>query len=170
MSLSVIQTPLFGGVNGGKFFNDLLSGGWPGQLNLNLNHPISQVSVAAGWEIDGIGITYNLANGSQVSFVHGSNPNTAVNLGATEYIQSIIGRAGYQTYYKASLVNQLTFVIVDNSTLAVRTAGPFGNGDESNNGSPFTVSNPIALSGYSTEGVSALGLSGLSFVKSTGGF
>lgn len=27
MSLSIIQTPLFGGVNGGKFFNDLLSGG-----------------------------------------------------------------------------------------------------------------------------------------------
>ncbi|TFK49324.1 hypothetical protein OE88DRAFT_1662825 [Heliocybe sulcata] len=164
--MATVQTKLVGGADGVSFNDGGAIGGWPTTQNISSTHPIQQIDVFAGWTIDGITITYEKENGDTAKVVHGTpGARSTIKFGKTESLLGIVGRAGYHSYYKRSMVTQITFIIVDTSSSAVRIEGPFGNGDRSNQGEVFKVSQPIAFAGYAKEGSDPLGLSGLSFIK-----
>jgi len=119
-------------------------------------------------DVDGLKIWYQLNRpGTElVAVEHGSQFSgaTVVELKPTEILLTVFGRAGYQDLYKRKLVDSIGFVIFDQTSLAVRVEGPFGNSDKSNNGEPFHVSNVMAFGG-NAKSTTNLGLAGLSFYK-----
>ncbi|KAH9913697.1 uncharacterized protein BXZ73DRAFT_106876 [Epithele typhae] len=134
---------------------------------LNTTHPIKNIDISCGWIVDGVTITYQVAGtGGSSVLSHGSvfsPPSSSVAIGATEIVAAVFGRAGYQTYYEREMINNVGFVIFDTDKATTRIAGPFGNGDNSNQGAPFYASDVLAFGSFAVPGSSALGLSGLFF-------
>jgi len=163
-----IHTSLVGGSDAEQFndINKLTNA--DGQLILDVNHPIVQITVSHGWIVDGLKLTYrvNIPGVQDVTVEHGTQkPNAKViTLKPTEVIVAIYGRAGYQDYYKRKLINSISFVIFDEKSVTSRVEGPFGNGNGSNNGDSFHVANVMAFGGYAKP-ASQCGLAGLSFYK-----
>ncbi|EIW56222.1 uncharacterized protein TRAVEDRAFT_86104, partial [Trametes versicolor FP-101664 SS1] len=100
--------------------------------------------------VDGIAITYNLTSGDNATLDHGSQFSgaTTVNFSTTEILINVFGRAGYQSYYKREMVNNIGFVIFDTAKGTTRTVGPFGNSNGATEGKPFTCSDVIAFGGF----------------------
>ncbi|KAF8629987.1 hypothetical protein AX17_005512 [Amanita inopinata Kibby_2008] len=65
------------------------------------------------------------------------------------------------------MINEVSFVVFNTERMTLRTAGPFGNANHSNEGKNFYITSPMAISGYAVA-ESHLGLSGLSFIKAVG--
>ncbi|EPQ53680.1 lectin [Gloeophyllum trabeum ATCC 11539] len=165
---AVVQTQLVGGTDGDIFHDGSALGGWPAMQKIDMAHPIRQIDIFSGWIVDGVTVTYQLQGGSTAKGAHGtSSTRSTVKLSDKETLLAVVGRAGNHSYYKRSVVHQLTFVILDTSNGKVRQEGPFGNEDASNQGEVFHVSGPIALAGYAKNGTDPLGLSGLSFIKAS---
>ncbi|KAI0635434.1 hypothetical protein C8Q77DRAFT_1156721 [Trametes polyzona] len=138
---------------------------------LDLHHPIKRITVSHGWVVDGISVTYQLVGGGVSTFDHGSQfPHASViDFDANEVLVGVFGRAGPQAYYKRDLVNNIGFVIYDTAKASTRIVGPFGNGNNSNEGKAFYVSDVIAFGGFAKEAANAsLLLSGLFFYKDAG--
>lgn len=162
-----LHTSLIGGTDG-ELFNDVLkTTNGDGELILDVNHPIAQITVSHGWIVDGLKVTYRvkLPGVQNVIVEHGTQKRDAVviDLKSTEIVLAVYGRAGYQDYYKRKMINSINFIIFDQETIT-RVAGPFGNGNRSNNGTSFHVSNVMAFGGYAKP-AEQCGLAGLSFYK-----
>jgi len=164
----MVQTLLAGGTEGNEF-NDLDKvSKWPSQNIINTVAPILKIEIAHGWVVDSLDITYNLTGGIAPQTVrHGSPipPRSTVTIGESEVIVGVSGKAGLHPYYKRSLLNQISFIILNSTTGAIRTAGPFGNGDQGGYGTTFHASGPVAFAGYETN-ESQIGMSGLSIIRS----
>ncbi|THG98107.1 hypothetical protein EW026_g4019 [Hermanssonia centrifuga] len=117
--------------------------------------------------VDGIQITYQLANGGTTTLNHGGQSSSAqiIKLSDDESLVGVFGRAGPQTYYKRDMINNIGFVFFNDKTDTVRTVGPFGNSNNSNEGTSFYSSNVFAFGGFAVS-ENALGLSGLFFYRS----
>ncbi|KAF8142971.1 hypothetical protein K438DRAFT_1736690 [Mycena galopus ATCC 62051] len=169
-----IQTSNFGGSQGTLFNDNQDASGFPnsaGNVFIDPQHPIQQMDIYAGWCVDAITTTYRLSDGStkvikRGSSVSGSANLTSVKLNANEIVSQICGFAGNYQYYNQSLLIQLSLVVTDTSTGAVRIIGPLGGQNGLASGQFFSVSNPLALAGYQTAGSAQIGISGLSIVKS----
>ncbi|CDO69782.1 hypothetical protein BN946_scf184766.g27 [Trametes cinnabarina] len=136
---------------------------------LDLKHPILQIAISCGWVVDGFSVTYQLGDGSSTTMTHGSqfSPSSAViTFNANEKLVGVYGRAGLQTYYNRSLINNISFVIFDTVAGTTRTAGPYGNGSKSNQGTPFYVSDVMAFGSFAQPNAATVGLSGVFFYKS----
>nr|BAE43874.1 lectin [Grifola frondosa] len=169
---TTIQTSLIGGSTPGTAFNDAMAENWPAEMMIDLKHPIVEMRFRCGWIIDGFSVTYRLTNGQTRVKVHGSAPTgstdtTGMNVLLNDYenVVAVFGRAGRQSYYNRNMINSMGLVIFDSAKASMRIVGPFGNGNSSNNGEPFYVTDPIAFAGYSTDGPDNLGLCGISFIK-----
>ncbi|KAH9913699.1 uncharacterized protein BXZ73DRAFT_106878 [Epithele typhae] len=174
---SYLGTALIGGsqgtLNDGLLF--LNSGGNlvlndTGKDTLNASNPVKKIDIAHGWVVDGINVTYRLTSGGTSVVSHGtvlSPPSSSVTLGDNEVLVAVFGRAGMHSYYKRELVNSIGFVIFDTVGIKTRTAGPFGNGDGTNQGKAFYTSDVLAFGSFTTtNGTSAaMGLSGLMVYK-----
>ncbi|KAI0635435.1 hypothetical protein C8Q77DRAFT_1255848 [Trametes polyzona] len=137
---------------------------------LDRQHPIQRITVSHGW-VDGISVTYQLVGGAASTLAHGSQfpQASVVDFNANEVLVGVTGRAGTQSYYKRDLINSIGFVIFDTAKATTRTVGPFGNGNNSNEGKAFYVSDVIAFGGFAEESAnSPLLLSGLFFHKDAG--
>ncbi|KAH9926582.1 uncharacterized protein BXZ73DRAFT_102842 [Epithele typhae] len=137
-----------------------------GKNTLNASNPVKKIDLAHGWVVDGITVTYRLANGGTSVVTNGtvlSTPVSSVTLGDTEVLVGVFGRAGMHSYYNRELVTSIGFVIFDTAKITTRTAGPFGNGDGSNQGKAFYTPDVLAFGSFTTtNGTSAaMGLSGL---------
>lgn len=157
-----VASPSFGSTDTGNAFADLPSTPAP--------KSIKQISVFSGWVVDGISVTYCLADGTDKIVRHGMYPcppnEHVIKIEANEVLQSASGKAGYHSYYKTALVNQITFVVKNTATGATRTAGPFGNSDHTNQGNDFQFIGPIVgFGGRSVDGPDALGIKAISFFK-----
>ncbi|KAH9831521.1 uncharacterized protein C8Q71DRAFT_861552 [Rhodofomes roseus] len=175
MSSAYIHTSLVGGSAGSAFIDmvALVDGAHDGQLILDTKNPIRRIGIQHDKVVEGLQTWYQIKPEFQtggnplLAVAHGTYTTTSptiVELNANEIVLAVFGRAGYQTFYERKLVNSLGFVIYDQSTLAVRVEGPFGNSDGSNDGESFNISDPMAFGGYAqTSG--PLALSGLSCYK-----
>ncbi|EIM80957.1 uncharacterized protein STEHIDRAFT_67254, partial [Stereum hirsutum FP-91666 SS1] len=129
---------------------------WPAANKIRRDHPISKIDIFTGWIVDGITVTYDLADGTQKAVQHGSKTVTAtVTLNAhyllfadTEVIADVSGMAGYHNYYKKALVCTISFNILDTKTGIMRVAGPYGNSDKANAGQPYHFSGPFVFAGF----------------------
>ncbi|KAI0688950.1 hypothetical protein C8Q76DRAFT_803399 [Earliella scabrosa] len=170
-------TALVGGQDG-TLFNDIYVFKGDGNFlvsdaaknQIDTAHPITEIIVYHGWIIDGFQVTYQLANGGTTTIQHGSGADprrttSQVTFGANEVLVGVFGRAGFQTYYRRDMINELNFAIYDKATGTLRVAGPFGNGNNSNQGTLFYSSDVMAFGGFAQD-TPDLGLSGLFFVKS----
>ncbi|KZT00961.1 uncharacterized protein LAESUDRAFT_664963 [Laetiporus sulphureus 93-53] len=154
-----IHISLIGGTDGG-LFNDLHvatdKDGGPlirssGQLTLDVSHPIARIVMSHSWEICSTSVIPSIiqTNHHHRLMAWRSLMNAAKCFStATEVILAIYGRAGYQNYHKCKLINSMSFVIFDKATATSHIEGPFSNGDGSNNGESFHVSNVMAFGGY----------------------
>ncbi|KAF8626609.1 hypothetical protein AX17_006527 [Amanita inopinata Kibby_2008] len=170
-SFAVVRTKLIGGIEGAKFDDFNSVGDCVSLQHINISHPIARIEVSSGWVVDGIAITYRLDAGSTVRIAHGSDFGiyaNVIDLTATEIVMAVYGRAGYNSCYRRSMINQISFAIFDTELLSIRTVGPFGDPDNIEEGKPFYTTSPVALSGYAVDGAKTLGLSGLSFTKIIG--
>ncbi|EIW53318.1 uncharacterized protein TRAVEDRAFT_23706 [Trametes versicolor FP-101664 SS1] len=173
---SFITTSAVGGLDGHQF-QDVHMRASDGSIvvddlgkdPLDVAHPIQKIIVSHGWIVDGIAVTYQLANGDATTIGHGSQFANAsvVELNATEVLVGVFGRAGWHEYYKREMVVDLGFVVFDAAQETTRIVGPFGNGDESNHGKPFYCSDVLAFGGFAVN-TNHLGLSGLFFFKDAG--
>ncbi|OJT13123.1 hypothetical protein TRAPUB_10327 [Trametes pubescens] len=136
---------------------------------LDLNRPIKRIAVSNGWIVDGIAITYNLANGKNETLHHGSQFKNAdiIDFDPNEILATVFGRAGRQSFYEREMVNNIGFVIFDTVKGTTRTVGPYGNVNGATEGKPFLCSDVIAFGGFA-ENTDTLGLSGLFFYKDVG--
>ncbi|KAI0329341.1 hypothetical protein GY45DRAFT_1325122 [Cubamyces sp. BRFM 1775] len=172
---SFVSTSLVGGQDG-TIFQDIYfradNGSFmlnaPDKAQLDANHSIQQITVSSGWIVDGFSVTYQLANGGSTTINHGSQFAAAavIKFNGNERLVGVFGRAGNQSYYKRALVNSISFVIFDSAKCTTRTVGPFGNGNMSNEGTPFYSSDILAFGGFSRWNNSEpIGLQGLFFYK-----
>ncbi|KAI0688931.1 hypothetical protein C8Q76DRAFT_698612 [Earliella scabrosa] len=168
-------TALVGGQDG-TLFNDIYILKGDGNFlisdaaknQIDTAHPINEIILYHGWVVDGFQVTYKLSNGGTTTIQHGTQapkPTSTVTFDANEVLVGVFGRAGPQTAYKRDLINELNFAIYNKATGTLRTAGPFGNGNKSNEGTLFYSSDVMAFGGFARD-IPALGLSGLFFVKS----
>ncbi|PIL32642.1 hypothetical protein GSI_05346 [Ganoderma sinense ZZ0214-1] len=170
-------TSLIGGTTPGSYSSDIFYMDHGGQFvlndgannTLNSTYPIHQISVSSGWIVDGISVSYNLQGGEPETAIvsHGSvfnPPNGVVTFGANEVLAAVYGREGYHTTYKRDMITNIAFVVFNTNTEQYRTAGPFGNGDGSNQGQPFWTSDVLALGSFG-QSTPSLGLSGLLFFR-----
>ncbi|GJJ07922.1 hypothetical protein Clacol_002128 [Clathrus columnatus] len=163
-----VQTLVVGG-NKDTPFNDLEALGWPATSPLDINHPITTIEVLYGYVVDALNITYQLADGTTKLIKHGaqSGGDTAVvHLGADEVLVDVYGKTGYHFYYDKFLVCQISFVILNTKTAAVRVFGPIGNGDNANIGDLFHNAGTLAFAGFADNTAIEGGISGLSFITS----
>ncbi|KAI0653863.1 hypothetical protein C8Q70DRAFT_1058977 [Cubamyces menziesii] len=170
-----ISTSLVGGQDG-TIFQDIYFRADNGSYMLNAadkgqldpNHSIQQITVSSGWIVDGISITYQLVDGGSTTIQHGTQHINAavIKFNGDERLVGVYGRAGNQTYYKRALVNNINFVIFDTAKGTTRTVGPFGNNNNSNEGTPFYSSDVLAFGGFARWNSSEpIGLQGLFFHK-----
>ncbi|KAI0710573.1 hypothetical protein C8Q76DRAFT_67615 [Earliella scabrosa] len=169
-----INSAVVGG-RAGYIFNDIFAMGHDGNFlvddynknTLDKVHPIQRITISSGWVVDGISVTYQLDNGNNVTLHHGSqwkNPTAEIRFGPNEILVGVFGRAGMQRFYKREMVNQIGFVICDLGTCEIRKVGPYGNANNSNDGTVFYTSDVLAFGGFA-EHTDHLGLSGLFFFK-----
>ncbi|KAJ7082141.1 hypothetical protein C8R44DRAFT_688625 [Mycena epipterygia] len=171
----LVQTSNFGGAQGTPFNDIQAACNFPNTdpgVMINPQHPMKQIQFNAGWCVDAIATTYCMTDGSNKTIQRGSrNMGPAnlktVTLNDNEIITQICGFAGSYPYYNKSLLIQVTVVITDTSTGAIRVQGPFGGGNGTANGTFFSVSNPLCLAGFEDATNSQIGMSGLSIVKSS---
>ncbi|OSD04754.1 hypothetical protein PYCCODRAFT_1465720 [Trametes coccinea BRFM310] len=138
----------------------------PKKGQLDLKHPIQKIVISCGWVVDGFAVTYQLADGSSTTKAHGSQfpkASDVVTFNQNERLVGVFGRAGPQSYYHRNMVNNIGFVIFDTETGTTRTAGPYGNGNRSNQGAPFYVSDVLAFGSIAKPDEPALGLCGVFF-------
>ncbi|KAJ7154329.1 hypothetical protein C8R43DRAFT_1000858 [Mycena crocata] len=167
----LVQTSNFGGAQGTRFNDSEDASNFPNSdpgLMIDPQRPIKQLDISAGWVVDGINTTYRMSDGSNKAIRRGSAANAnskVVNLNDNEIVAQICGFAGNYPYYKKSLLIQVSLVILDTQTGALRIEGPFGGGNGTADGAVFSVSNPLCLAGFEVAGSRDLGISGLSIVK-----
>ncbi|KAJ7080824.1 lectin [Mycena belliarum] len=170
----VVQTSNFGGAQDTPFNDNEEASKFPDtERMIDPQHPIQQMQISSGWAVDAITTTYRMSDGSTKALARGSkipsgSPNTkVVTLSDNEVITQICGFAGPYSYYKKSLLIQMMLVITDKSTGKIRTAGPFGGGNGTAQGTFFSVSSPLALAGFHSPDSPQVGMAGLSIVKSS---
>ncbi|KAI9062537.1 hypothetical protein FKP32DRAFT_1604047 [Trametes sanguinea] len=174
---SFSSTALFGGKDG-LISQDILFLGGDSQFvvnnseksQLDVKHPIQKIVISCGWVVDGFAVTYQLTNGSSTTIKHGSqfsgNPKTVdVTFNKNERLVGVFGRAGYQTFYKRDMINNINFVIFDTAAGTTRVAGPYGNVNKSNEGAPFYVSDVLAFGSFARANAPDIGLCGLFFYR-----
>ncbi|RXW12890.1 hypothetical protein EST38_g12964 [Candolleomyces aberdarensis] len=134
--VATTQSVLFGD-NKGTHFNDLETVlGIPANVTINVDKPITSITVMHGYVVDGIEITYSESDSAATTTTvsHGTSSEcTDLNLkkshiyfGDTENIIAVSGLQGVSEWGLRIL--QLSFVIYDSKTGGVRVEGPFGGG------------------------------------------
>ncbi|KAJ3557771.1 hypothetical protein NM688_g1287 [Phlebia brevispora] len=139
----------------------------PNKHTLDVNYPIREIRISSSAVIEGIEVTYSLANAVGAATIsHGSRFSEAdkVCISAHETLVGVFGRAGFQTEYERKLITNIGFMLFDSQLAAVRVAGPFGSLDPLCEGEAFYVSDVIAFGGFA-QNDKHLGLSGLFFIK-----
>ncbi|KAJ7882270.1 hypothetical protein B0H13DRAFT_1890941 [Mycena leptocephala] len=108
----------------------------------------------------------------------GSPSCTVIGLGNWEIISQICGFSGMYPDYNQDLLIQLSLVITDTKTGAIRVVGPIGGENGTAEGKFWSVADPMCLAGFHTpgstqalraqthDGPRVAGISGLSIVKS----
>ncbi|KAJ7883063.1 hypothetical protein B0H13DRAFT_2344335 [Mycena leptocephala] len=131
-------------------------------------HPIIQIKISGGRVIDAISTTYLRTDGTNMTIDRGSkippgSPSwTVIGLGNWEIISQICGFSGMYPDYNQDLLIQLSLVITDTKTGAIRVVGAKTVLPRENSG----VADPMCLAGFHTPGSTQAGISGLSIVKS----
>jgi len=161
-AVSIVQSRLFGD-DKGTAFNDIETvGGYPGDMTIDVDHPISSILVLYGDVIDGLSITYNETAGGTETVSHGTKPTSThfpreeFTLSADENIITITGKTGVHPIW-GKRVCQLSFVIYNRLLGLSRIAGPYGTGDH---GTPFRVTTNgafVAFGGYDVTGNDSIG-------------
>ncbi|KAJ6504500.1 hypothetical protein DFH09DRAFT_1051051 [Mycena vulgaris] len=172
----VVQTSNFGGAQGTAFNDNQDATNFPNSdpgVLINPQHPITQMQISAGWVVDSISTTYRLTDGKTKTIQRGStmtpgSPNVKViTLGENEIISQVCGFSGNYEYYKQSLLIQMSVVITDTMTGAIRVVGPMGGGNGTAQGTFWSVGTPLCFAGFQTAGSAQTGMSGLSIIKSS---
>ncbi|KAJ6600519.1 hypothetical protein DFH09DRAFT_1271311 [Mycena vulgaris] len=156
---AIIQSPLIGDIKG-IAFNDIANVVGTGNVSINTEDPIREITVMHGEVIDGLKIVYDKASGtasSTTSVTHGTSIDSkdtalkkvVISLEATENIIAVTGMHG-DVPPLGIRVAQLTFVIYDSSTGRTRIAGPYG----SKSAKAFYITadgNFVAFGGYAVD-------------------
>ncbi|KZT57490.1 hypothetical protein CALCODRAFT_555329 [Calocera cornea HHB12733] len=90
---------------------------------------ISQIKLYEGWLVDGIEITYVLANGSTKTANHlgSATANVTIDFNSSEVLVGVTGKVGVSGYYdNANYLSSLSFTILDKASGKVRVEGPYG--------------------------------------------
>ncbi|KAB5589616.1 hypothetical protein CTheo_6933 [Ceratobasidium theobromae] len=161
-------SPQFGGSDftRGVLFNDA-------RLDLDVQHPIVNVTITSGWVIDGITVTYRLRNGQTQTIGHGTTRTSSdtLTLNENEYISAVNGKSGSANNgepWMGDCVQQLTLVVRNSVTGAQRTYGPFGTAKGLSGSATTWISwsgQLLAFAGRANDSAGQVGLRGIAFVQ-----
>ncbi|KAB5589621.1 hypothetical protein CTheo_6938 [Ceratobasidium theobromae] len=161
-------SPQFGGSDftRGVLFNDA-------RLDLDVEHPIVNVTIASGWVIDGTMVTYRLRNGQTQTIVHDVERTSSDTLTLRENgcIGAVNGKSGSADNgepWMGDCVQQLTLVVQNSVTGAQRTFGPFGTAKGLSENATTRISwsgQLLAFAGRANDSAGEVGLRGIAFVQ-----
>ncbi|KAF8598483.1 hypothetical protein BDV93DRAFT_609831 [Ceratobasidium sp. AG-I] len=154
----------------GQAYDDLADFG----AKLNFTSPIKSINVWSGQVVDGLEITYNFADKTTKTVMHGAKGGacTEVPLGATERIVEVNGLHGV-SFPQANWGDQvqlLTFTIYDSATGFSRSTRTFGLGQEfvQETRKDIYVKGPlVAFAGTANNSQSTVGLNTIKFYTQT---
>ncbi|RPD56498.1 hypothetical protein L226DRAFT_531364 [Lentinus tigrinus ALCF2SS1-7] len=167
-------------------FNDVFVQGNDGHLivndyskafKLHRRHPIRTITVYYKDVVEGIAVTYRGSNSDglekgrpTVTMMHGTPTikSGPCHLGEKEVLVGVFGRAGPQRrygYVNSEKINSIGFVIFHTEEATIKIKGPWGNGRNDNQGTPFWVSDVVAFGGFARDDAEECGLSGLFFIR-----
>ncbi|KAI0664516.1 hypothetical protein C8Q70DRAFT_1049985 [Cubamyces menziesii] len=162
-------TKLFGGKRGDVFRDifvldangKLLVNGPEEKPELDVNHPIQKIVVYSHSKpLSGMSVTYQLANGGNITLSHGYQQGPLVQVvefNANERLAGVFGRVlSFDDSHAGDLILSLGFVIFNASTGAIRVVNPPGTPNKQTpevmNPSPryipFYVSDVLAFGGF----------------------
>jgi len=127
------------GINKGRSFNDA--------ADLGPIKSIKKIEMYAGWLLDGMRTTYEMADGATKVADHlgTAKANVTIDFIPGEVLLGMTGKTSLPGYFDEPYLNSLVFVILDTNSGKVRVAGPFGNGntDLKYDGPVFTIEGVI---------------------------
>ncbi|KAI0332700.1 hypothetical protein GY45DRAFT_1432907 [Cubamyces sp. BRFM 1775] len=160
-------TLLYGGQRGDVFRDifildangKLLVNGPDEKPELDVGHPIQKIVVYShNKPIDGLSVTYQLANGGNITLSHGYQKGALVQVidfTENERLAGVFGRVlSFNDSHTGDLILSLGFVIFNTDTGAIRVVNPRGTPYqlETRNPSPryipFFVPNVVAFGGF----------------------
>jgi hypothetical protein len=164
-------SPLYAGSDGrGMPFNDAIE-------SLDLNWPIREVTISAGWVVDGFRVVYGVQGGGTVTRTHGSFDTEVASTNwhtfyvlEGETICSVRGFTGetFPIYGYGDCIQQIGFEIRNKLTGGVRSVGPFGLAYQLRNGQRIDFTGDLVAFKGREEVRHQVGLRCLSFVTAGG--
>ncbi|KAI0332699.1 hypothetical protein GY45DRAFT_1368931 [Cubamyces sp. BRFM 1775] len=179
---SYTTTSLIGGQDG-EMFQDIfirdangmfLVNGLETKPELNVEHPIRSITLYSRFVVDGISVTYQLANGENMTLDHGLQDvqsMAVIDFNDQERLVGVFGSSGFHPWYRRNVILTIGFILFGAATATTRVVDPFKPEPASSSGevTSFYASDVLAFGGFHRPGSDqSAGINGLVFHKNVG--